>query len=94
MIDIHCEHTFPFVECPKRIRSRPSPATIYRWALKGVRGVVLETVMMGGRRYTSVEAVDRFFSRLSEPKAKPPATPSNLRAEEIARATKRAETMF
>jgi len=35
-------------------------ATALRWASKGSAGVRLETVMLGGRRLTSEEAVRRF----------------------------------
>jgi hypothetical protein len=38
-----------------------SRATAYRWALCGIRGVKLETIKAGGARYTSREAVQRFF---------------------------------
>jgi Protein of unknown function (DUF1580) len=34
--------------------------TIYRWALRGCRGTRLQTAMIGGQRYTSHEALDRF----------------------------------
>ncbi len=44
----------------------PHPETIARWARRGCRGVRLETIVLGGRRYSSVEAVERFFIRLSE----------------------------
>lgn len=40
-------------------------STIYRWALRGIGGVRLETVMVGGTRCTSVEALLRFFDRLT-----------------------------
>jgi Protein of unknown function (DUF1580) len=90
----HCENHFPLSGGKDRIASHPSPATLYRWALKGIRGVKLETVMMGGRRYTSDEAVDRFFARLSQPQAASTAAPSKLRAEQIARAGRRADATF
>jgi hypothetical protein len=31
--------------------------------MKGVRGVRLETIMRGGVRFTSTEAIQRFFDR-------------------------------
>jgi len=47
----------------------PSPSgcgvnvsTVWRWAKRGVRGIRLETIMIGGIRYTSVEALQRFFA--------------------------------
>ena len=37
-------------------------STIHRWRLKGVRGVRLETFLRGGIRYTTDEAIERFFA--------------------------------
>jgi hypothetical protein len=38
---------------------------VRRWADTGVDGVVLETVKVGGRRFTSLEAIERFLSRIN-----------------------------
>lgn len=35
-------------------------STIWRWSLRGVRGVTLETFSVGARRFTTVEAFARF----------------------------------
>jgi hypothetical protein len=45
----------------------PHPATLMRWALKGVgkAKIKLETVKIGGRRYTSRAALEAFVARLS-----------------------------
>jgi len=40
-------------------------STVWRWALRGCRGVRLETLMVGGVRYTSREALQRFAERLT-----------------------------
>lgn len=32
----------------------------WRWVLYGVRGVRLDSIIIGGRRYTSEEALERF----------------------------------
>ena len=37
-------------------------ATLHRWKLKGVHGVRLETILIGGMRYTSREAISRFIA--------------------------------
>jgi Protein of unknown function (DUF1580) len=39
-----------------------STATMARWIQRGVRGARLETVIIGGRRFTSREAIARFIS--------------------------------
>jgi hypothetical protein len=44
----------------------PHAATIHRWVKRGVRGIKLETVILGGLRFTSVEAVHRFMDRTTE----------------------------
>jgi uncharacterized protein DUF1580 len=36
--------------------------TLHRWRLRGVRGVRLETIVIGGLRYTSAEALERFVA--------------------------------
>ena len=40
--------------------------TLHRWRLSGVRGICLETVLVGGRRMTSVEAIKRFLAAQNE----------------------------
>jgi hypothetical protein len=39
--------------------------TLRRWWKHGIRGVHLETKPFGGRRVSSLEAVDRFINRLA-----------------------------
>ncbi|MGD9720564.1 MAG: DUF1580 domain-containing protein [Pirellulales bacterium] len=52
---------------PKRRRGKSVHIScIYRWTLNGVRGVILESLQVGGTRCTSREALHRFFERLSE----------------------------
>jgi hypothetical protein len=40
--------------------------TALRWAQRGSKGIILESVFLGGRRLTSVEAVRRFVAACSE----------------------------
>jgi len=43
--------------------------TVRRWAKDGVQGVVLDTWMIGGRRYTSEQAILDFVDQLTAVKA-------------------------
>jgi hypothetical protein len=43
----------------------PSPACLWRWHAKGIRGVRLETVVVGGRRYTTAAAWREFVTKLT-----------------------------
>jgi hypothetical protein len=43
----------------------PHVASLYRWATRGLRGVRLETLRVGGTVCTSKEALQRFFQALN-----------------------------
>lgn len=72
MINIEREKTFPLTEAPRRNElptrregKRIHVSTLYRWSKRGVRGVRLETLQVGGTLCTSIEALQRFFDALS-----------------------------
>jgi hypothetical protein len=44
-----------------RFPGAPHPSTVRRYADQGFRGIVLETVCVGGKRFTSRQAIDRFI---------------------------------
>lgn len=46
---------------PPRRGRKLHMSTVYRWVLKGARGKVLDSAMLGGLRYTSLEALQRFM---------------------------------
>lgn len=65
MILLAQEALIPLRDAPKHLPSRPGGkrlhvSAIYRWVTKGVGGVVLESVRIGGTTYTSLEALQRF----------------------------------
>jgi hypothetical protein len=43
----------------------PNVSQIHRWWVRGIRGIVLESVVIGGSRCTSSAAVDRWIAKLS-----------------------------
>ena len=51
---------------PRRRGKKMHPSSAWRWALKGRRGIKLESILVGGVRMTSVEAIGRFVERLSQ----------------------------
>jgi hypothetical protein len=54
-------------DLPRRRRGRKIHiSTFYRWCTVGCRGIVLESLQIGAKRYTSQQALQRFFERLSE----------------------------
>ena len=40
---------------------RQNPSTSWRWSTKGVKGIRLETVVIGGRRLTTIAMVQAFI---------------------------------
>ena len=46
---------------PKRRGRKVHYSTVYRWMTKGVRGRRLESLLIGGVRYTTLEALARFL---------------------------------
>lgn len=65
-LDFSNEHPITLVEVPKHVPKRHGKkvhySTVYRWISKGARGRVLESALVGGVRYTTVEAVGRFLA--------------------------------
>ena len=47
--------------------------TLHRWRLHGVRGTKLETILIGGSRFTSAEAIQRFIAAQNPAEAPEPA---------------------
>jgi hypothetical protein len=71
MIDSTTEHLQTLSQAaaslPRRRRGRSTHiSTLYRWATNGCRGIVLETIQVGGTRCTSPQALQRFFQRLTD----------------------------
>lgn len=67
-IDVQTETVISFSDARSAfpgIDRRLSLATLHRWRLNGIRGTKLETVLIGGLRYTSLEAIARFVARLN-----------------------------
>jgi hypothetical protein len=65
-LDLQRETPIPLAEAPmylpKRNGKKAHYSTIYRWATKGARGRVLESTLVGGIRYTTLEALRRFLN--------------------------------
>lgn len=69
MINVETETLVPISSAATMIPCHPPPsrATIWRWMLTGVRGRKLESIHIGGRRFTSEQAIARFLNPQSEP---------------------------
>ena len=67
VIDLERERLLPLREVarlfPGRTGRGVSMATVWRWVMQGRKGICLETVFIGGQRYSSIEAVSRWVDR-------------------------------
>lgn len=96
MIDSTRENLISLTEAAKRLPvrrggKRPHVSCLYRWTLTGCRGVVLESLSIGGTRCTSAEALQRFFDRLSHQSATPvESAPTGRTHTQRAKASERA----
>ncbi len=50
-------------EVPPTLPTRVHIATVWRWANRGIRGVKLETIRLGGKTLTSQQALTRFIEQ-------------------------------
>jgi hypothetical protein len=80
------ETVVPLRDVAKRTPFRVHLSTLHRWRLRGVRGIKLETALLGGARVTSLEALERFSRRLSDldDRCSPERLPSTTRRRQIA----------
>ncbi len=70
MIDPLLENVVSLADAAKLLPARrggkrPHVSCVYRWTVSGCRGVVLESLQIGGTRCTSLEALSRFFVSLT-----------------------------
>jgi Protein of unknown function (DUF1580) len=102
MIDIVAEHLIPIREVPRHLPCRRTGrrvhiSAVYRWIGRGVGGVQLESVKVGGSTYTTTEALQRFSDRLSHPNTDSPSAPSltsSARRKQIDASTRHVERIL
>lgn len=93
MIDTTKEQPIPFSVAAREVPNRNggrgvSVPTTWRWAMRGIRGIRLESIMVGGVRMTTAEALQRFYAATTaaaDGVPLPTRTPA-ARAREIAAA--------
>jgi hypothetical protein len=87
MIDLRTEKLISFAEAPKHIPGRPHLSQVYRWSQRGLRGTKLEWLQVAGRRFTSLEALARFYASLTRAAGGEAAVPPpRVRRKQIAQA--------
>lgn len=95
MIDISQDEILPIEQARlwlgERLGAAPSRVSFRRWITSGIKGVVLDSILVGGRRFTSMEAINKFISATS---GAPVVVPSARRRREIEAASREADRIF
>ena len=77
----------------RRAGKKTHVSCVYRWTQLGCRGVLLESIQIGGTRCTSKEAIARFFGTLTAQADHQPVVPapghSRKRRQQIEAAERR-----
>ena len=96
-IDVQTEELLTLSAAAKRLPSGRAgksvhTATLHRWASQGgLSGNRLETIKIGGVRYTSAQALKRFIERCSTGDANCQSRPTRQRRREVEKAESELE---
>lgn len=98
MLDVLNEQLISLTEAAKllpgrRQGKRPHVSCVYRWTKSGCRGVVLESVQIGGTRCTSREALSRFIANLTAANDTIAMAPVPSRQPHVARAERKLDQL-
>lgn len=92
-IDLFAERVIPLRDYPKHVPTRNgkrlSRYAGYRHAVRGVRGIKLETIQLPSGRHTSLEAIARFIACLTAQ-----TVPKNLPLPHAGRKANRRQTQI
>lgn len=100
MVDLLTETVIAIREIPRYLPARPNGKRVhisacYRWIQRGVRGVKLEALRVGGTMYTSVEALERFGLRLTDGASGTRTSPeSSARKRQVNQASQRLRNLL
>lgn len=64
-IDIRRELLLKLSQAAQSLQHPVAPSSIWRWTRRGIRNIRLESVVIGGIRYTSAEALERFAAAVT-----------------------------
>ena len=101
MIDLSTEKLIRVQDVPRLLPPRHTGkpvhvSAIYRWIQRGVQGVRLEYIKIGGTTYTSEEALQRFADRRSPENHDAAAVPTTTatRRKQIERAEREVRAIL
>jgi hypothetical protein len=84
----HNDQLLSIRDVSETLPNRPHISTVWRWITRGIRGVKLESTLIGGTRYTSHGALEQFFA---DSNAVGSGQPRRRRAGQRKKAVKKAK---
>lgn len=88
---IHSEDYVSLSLASTLLPGNPHISTLHRWRLRGVKGIKLPTVLVGGRRYVLKCELQRFIDRLSDLADSPSSESSTTHTRRRQKAIERAD---
>lgn len=90
-MSIISDRLIPLAEAAKRLPGRPHVSTLHRWRTRGVRGIRLRTMKIGGRRVVALSDLEDFVAAVTaasdgERPAAPRSSKQGQRQRDIAKA--------
>jgi Protein of unknown function (DUF1580) len=87
-------HYWPLVKAVEEATGRrPHLCTVLRWTRTGSKGIILKSVLIGGRRCCTVEAVNEFIEATTKAASRLP-TPAQPTKSQLENAKKRADAIL
>jgi hypothetical protein len=56
---------YSLAEVRTLLPSKPHISTLHRWMLRGVRGIKLPTILIGGRRFVTDDGLNAFLQQIN-----------------------------
>jgi hypothetical protein len=94
MDDLFRDELLTLAAAASLLPTRPHVSTLWRWCRRGVKGVRLQTVIVGGRRYTKASFLSDFVAQLTDPRADMPRPESPSRDQQKVRAAELAAAKY
>ena len=100
--DLRDDHPLSLLDAAELLGSftgkKPHVSTLWRWCLKGCKGVVLESICIGGKRFVTAAAIEKFIDastaarpgqKAEEPAAALPPSPAKPLLAQVMRHNER-----
>lgn len=66
-IDLEHERLISLAEAQALLPGHPHLSTLWRWRKRGIGGVRLDTIRVGGRRFVSLKQLSGFIAAITDP---------------------------